>query len=117
MATAKQRLGQFGELAVAKNCSCPKCKRPRTLRRLPANFKCADVICDFCGYLAQVKSITVKDVNQVPDMVIGAAWAPQESRMQAGIFFPLFLVLVSGAQSAIYYLSADLQVPQMCHSR
>ena len=113
MATDKQRLGQFGELSVAKSCTCPKCKRSRTLKRLPANFKCADIICDFCGYLAQVKSMTVRDVDQVPGTVIGAAWAPQESRMQAGIFFPLFLVLVSGAQNAISYLSADLQVPQM----
>jgi hypothetical protein len=29
--------------------------------------------------------------------------------MDAGIYFPLFLVLKNGRQSAIYYLSADLQ--------
>jgi hypothetical protein len=22
---------------------------------LPVNFRCADIICDFCGYLAQVR--------------------------------------------------------------
>lgn len=57
--------------------------------------------------------MTVKDVNKVPEMILGAAWAPQEARMHAGIFFPLFLVLLSDSHTAIYYLSADLQIPQM----
>ncbi len=35
------------------------------------------------------------------------------SRMNAGIYFPLFLVLVCGRKSAIYYLSADVQKPEM----
>jgi type II restriction enzyme len=60
MPTKRQILGRFGEMCVAKDCRCPKCKRNRTLKRLPNNFKCADVICDFCGYLAQVKAVTVK---------------------------------------------------------
>ena len=55
MTTAKQKLGDFGEDFIRKNFDCPKCKRKKTLKRLPPNFKCADIICDFCGYLAQVK--------------------------------------------------------------
>jgi hypothetical protein len=59
MATDRQALGTFGEERVTRDCSCPKCKRSKTVVRLPQNFKCADVICDFCGYLAQVKSFLV----------------------------------------------------------
>ena len=73
MATAKQELGTFGEEQVVRDCSCPRCKRLRTLVRLPSNFKCADVICDFCGYLGQVKSVTTKDINKLPKTILGAA--------------------------------------------
>lgn len=100
-----------------QSCGCPKCKRPRTLRALPPNFRCADVICDFCGYLAQVKAATVDDVNHPPARVLGAAWGPQRDRMEAGIYFPLFLVLVNGRRRAIYYLSADLQSAQLYEPR
>jgi hypothetical protein len=107
--TAKQNLGILGEILVVKTCICPKCKRNRTLKRLPPNFKCADIICDFCGYLGQVKAATVKNVNKVPDVVLGAAWKPQNERMDAGIYFSLFLVLVSGTKRAIYYIPSDFQ--------
>ena len=73
MATTKQKLGEFGERLVTKTCSCPKCKKPKTLRRLPNNFKCADVICDFCGYLAQVKSKSTKDIESLPAQILGAS--------------------------------------------
>ena len=46
MTTDRQRLGEFGERLVCKRSNCPRCKRPTTLRRLPTNFKCADIICD-----------------------------------------------------------------------
>ena len=90
-----------------------------TTVRLPANFKCADVICDFCGYLAQVKAATVASPEKVPRQVMGAAWQPQFERMQAGIYFPLFLVLTTKQKTAyaIYYLSADLQRPEMFKTR
>ena len=95
MATAKQELGDFGEKAVAANVKCPGCKRTdRTIRLLPTNFKCADLVCDFCGYLAQVKSMTVKNPEVIPKRVLGAAWKPQLERMEASIYFPLYLVLV-----------------------
>ena len=119
MATVRQALGAFGEERVVKECGCARCKRLGTLVRLPPNFKCADVICDFCGYLAQVKATTKEDVNTLPRQVMGAAWGPQRERMDAGIYFPLFLVLATPdkARHAIYYLSADLQRPEMFKAR
>jgi type II restriction enzyme len=111
MATAKQDLGALGEQLVVKHCACPKCKQRRTFKQLPPNFKCADVVCDFCGYLAQVKASTSKDGMTPPKNLLGAAWGPQKERMEAGIYLPLFLVLVTPAQDrfSIHYLSADLQ--------
>lgn len=82
--------------------------------RLPRNFKCADVICDFCGFLGQLKASSVRDVADIPNRILGAAWEPQRERMEASIYFPLFLVLVSENRSySIFYLSADLQTPAM----
>jgi Dam-replacing family len=117
MSTARQVLGRFGETIVARECACPKCKRPRTFKRLPTNFKCADLICDFCGYLAQVKAATVRNHEIMPATVLGAAWGPQKERMASAIYFPLFLVLVAGRKHAIYYLPADLQNPGMFKPR
>lgn len=109
MATGKQLLGSWGEAHVVKTCACPRCKRVKTLKRLPVNFKCADLVCDFCGFLAQVKTATVADVACPPRTVLGAAWKPQQERMAAAIYFPLFLVLKSGRDVAIYYLPTDFQ--------
>lgn len=118
VATTLQILGERGERSVVDRCDCPRCKRVRSLRRLPPNFRCADVICDFCGYLAQVKACSVSDVSKPPKEVPGAAWGVQEARMQAGIFFPLFIVLISPrGRQAIYYLSADLQPKCMFRPR
>lgn len=104
---------------MTQECACPKCKRSRSLVRLPNNFKCADVICDFCGYLAQVKASTAASLAKIPATVLGAAWGPQQQRMVAAIYFPLFLVLADKAMTkhAIYYLSADLQTPAMFRPR
>jgi hypothetical protein len=87
------------------------------LKRLPNNFKCADVICDFCGYLGQVKAVTVNNIEEIPATILGAAWGPQKERMAAAIYFPLFLVLVSGRRHSIFYLSADLQALDMFKPR
>lgn len=81
------------------------------------NFKCADVICDFCGFLAQVKTATCPDIKCAPKRVPGAAWSVQRDRMRAGIYFAPSLVLVNGREEAIYYLSADLQSPAMFRRR
>jgi len=116
--TSRQLLGDYGEGVVVR-LSCPKCKHERTLRRLPINFRCADVICDFCGYLAQVKATERADVDTLPRSLMGSAWAPQRERMDAGIYFPLFIVVVNHDRSAhaVYYLPADLQYPQMFQER
>ncbi|MEA3044365.1 MAG: type restriction enzyme [Sphingomonadales bacterium] len=115
MATAKQDLGALGEQLVVQNCACPCCKRSRTLKTLPPNFKCADVICDFCGYLGQVKASTSADGITPPPKLPGAAWGPQQERMASGIYFPLFLVLVAEklGRFSIHYLSADLQTAEL----
>jgi hypothetical protein len=60
---------------------------------LPPNFQCADVICKFCGFLAQVKAFTLVDGSEeLPLRVMGAAWRPQQEQMIAGIFHGLYLV-------------------------
>ena len=119
MATDKQKLGDWGEKLVSQKCACPKCKREKTTRLLPPNFRCADLICDFCGYLAQVKTSNVKNVDELPSTILGAAWGPQKERMESGIYFPLFVVLTTAdkKQSAIYFLPADLQTKEMFVAR
>ena len=113
MKTNKQLLGDFGENLIIKKFNCPKCKRIKSLKKLPQNFKCADIICDFCGYLAQVKTKTVSDIEKFPSKVLGAAWGPQKERMDAGIYFPLFVVLKNGRNHSVFYLSSDLQTEEM----
>jgi Dam-replacing family len=110
-----QELGGFGKLKVTKDCVCPKCKRASTLKKLSVNFKCADIICDFCGFLGQVKAARVASIEIIPKTIPGAAWKPQQERMEAAIYFPLFLVLCSqkSRKYAIYYLAADLQKPEI----
>ncbi|MGK9053114.1 DpnI domain-containing protein [Neorhizobium petrolearium] len=118
MVTVRQALGTFGEQRVVQDCQCPRCKQSKTLVRLPPNFKCADVICDFCGYLAQVKASSTKRIDRVPKTILGAAWGPQSARMAAAIYFPLYIVLVDPVQQySIYYLSADLQTADMFKPR
>lgn len=118
MATTRQTLGDRGEKLVVQTQSCPRCKHPRgTLKQLRQNFKCADVICDFCGFLAQVKTTTVKTDDLVlPKAILGAAWGPQKERMDSGIFISLYLVAVNAndpKKVAVYFLPAELQVPAM----
>ena len=116
MSTEKQKLGDRGEQLIRKNFNCFICKRTKTLKPLIANFKCADLICDFCGYLAQVKTNNVDNVDIFPKQILGAAWAPQKERMDAGIYFPIFFVLISKKNRnkfSISYLPADLQNERM----
>ena len=118
MPTSKQLLGAKAETIVTKRCGCARCKRTGTLRRLPTNFKRADVICDFCGYLAQVKAVSVRTLDRCPPKILGAAWGVQKARMASGIYFPLFVVLVNPkGKAAVYYLSADLQEPAIFRPR
>jgi type II restriction enzyme len=50
---------------------------------------------------------------------MGSARGPQKERMDAGIYFPLFIVVANPDRSAhaIYYLPADLQQPKMLQQR
>ena len=76
------------------------------------------MICDFCGFLAQVKATTVRDVDVLPDAVLGAAWGPQLERLDAEIYYALFVVLVDKKQAyRIYYLAADKQPKEMFKPR
>ena len=113
MSTDKQKLGEWGEVQVCKRCTCPKCKKRKTLKRLITNFKCVDIICDFCGFLGQVKAKNVNDVDKIPRTISGAAWGPQKERMDAGIYFPLFVVLKYEKKHSVFYLSSDLQSEEM----
>ena len=107
--TRYQETENKGEQAVKKYCNCPACKKGK-LKILPPNFKCADVICDFCGFLAQVKARNVKRRGQKIKKLLGAAWKPQKERMEAGIIFPLFVVdIIKGLPIAIHYLDKESQ--------
>ena len=64
-----------------------------------------------------MKASTVRDHDVLPQAVLGAAWGPQQERMEAAIYFPLFLVLVARKKYSIFYLSADLQTPEMFRAR
>jgi type II restriction enzyme len=109
MSTAKQKLGVYGENLVIKNLICQKCKKNKTLKKLPTNFKCADIICDFCGFLAQVKTSNVKNIDILPNTILGAGWKVQKERMNEGIYFSLYLILVNQNNYSIFYLSAEKQ--------
>jgi hypothetical protein len=92
MPTARQDLGKRGEAAVCAHVSCPRCGRARQFRALPPNFECVDVICKFCGFLAQVKATTTSGAEAAPATVLGAAWRPQHERIIGGIFHALYVV-------------------------
>ena len=87
MGTSRQSLGERGEKAVCDHVLCP----PRHLTRLRGNFQCADVICKFCGYLAQVKATKLPPSGELPKRIMGAAWAPQQDQITAGIYHGLFI--------------------------
>jgi Dam-replacing family len=81
---------------VARHAACPRCNKPRHLARLARNFQCADLICKFCGYLAQVKAVTLSG-DDLPDRVLGGAWGPQHEQIIGGIYHGLFIAGFSQA--------------------
>lgn len=109
MATPYQRLGNKGEAVVSKHVPCPRCNRARHLSKLPRNFQCADLICKFCGYLAQVKATTLQG-EDLPEKVLGGAWRPQHEQIIAGIYHGLFIVGFSagGGLMRIDYVPAHI---------
>lgn len=116
MPSDKQKLGEFGEKLVTQQVVCLRCNKKNTLKQLIQNFKCADIICDYCGFIAQVKTKKVQDITRVPKTILGAGWGPFKERLDDDIFFPLFVVLVdknSPQKWSIYYLSTEFQTLEM----
>lgn len=118
--TERQELGRRGEKAVHDRVACPRCGRARHLTPLPMNFQCADLICKFCGFLAQVKSTRLVE-GRLPARIMGAAWGPQRDQIIAGIFHALFIVGFTPAKRLVsidYVPSHVLQsVPQVFEPR
>ncbi len=107
----------MGQRAVCKYCICPKCKKGR-LKQLIGGFKCADVICDFCGFVAQVKAPAVRTASDRVLTILGGAWKVQEEKLNAGIYHPLYIVkIVNGKPVAIDYIAADFLRPEMYVAR
>lgn len=78
---------------MREHVPCPRCNRAKHLSKLPKNFQCADLICKFCGFLAQVKALTLGEgATDLPPTVPGAAWQPQHDQIIAGIYHGLYLV-------------------------
>lgn len=58
------------------------------------------------------------DINKSPQKVLGAAWSVQKERMDAGIYFSVFFVQIDPQETfSIFYLSADLQTPDIFKAR
>ena len=118
MATQKQKNGEFGEVYVKKHVYCPKCKsKKHTFVQLPSGFPCADLICNFCGYLAQVKTCYSSNTDQCPRMLPGAGWEPLAKRMTKNIFYPIYVVVRNRRDPmkdvSIFYIPAELQTSKM----
>ena len=88
---------------------------------LPTNFQCADLICKFCGFLAQVKATTTVQRDRLPGRILGGAWRPQHEQIVAGIFQPLFIAgfSSSGRLESIHYIPAHVlqSAPQVFQPR
>jgi hypothetical protein len=97
VATKKQQLGARGEKAVREHVPCPHCARIRHLTPLQTNFPCADLICKFCGFLAQVKTYNLKASDALPGRIPGAGWRVQHEQIMAGIYHGLYLVGIRDA--------------------
>lgn len=114
MATRLQNIGDKGEKFIIKKMSCLKCKREGTLKQLPTNFKCVDLICDFCGHTSQVKTFT-NDKPGLPKLIQGAAWKPQKERMDAGVYHSIWVVRADKNCKCCeaWLISSEVQDPNM----
>ncbi len=120
---SQKEIGDFAERLVCAELTCPKCKRKK-LRPLPPHFECVDIICSFCGYVAQVKAHAVKSwETESVSRLRGATWRTQKERLEAGIYHPLMVVLYVREKPnrrraiKILYLPVDFQVPMMFQPR
>ena len=115
MPSRNQLIGDKGEKFVIRKMNCLKCKRTGTLKLLPRNFKCADIICDFCGHTSQVKTFR-KDGEGLPNQILGAAWGPLEQRINAGIYHALWIVRMNQRNEKcceIWLVTSEAQSPEM----
>ena len=55
-----------------------------------------------------MKGVSQKNLKIV-DSFVTSVVKPQEERMNAGIYFPLYLVLVCKKEYSVFYLASDLQ--------
>ena len=96
--------GRIGEEAVVRFVKCPRCNEKKLTRLVERGFPCVDVICKFCGFLAQVKS-TIGEVGERPTRALGANWEPQKKQILADIFHALYVVSVeNGKANRIWYV-------------
>ena len=115
MPSEKQYIGGIGEKFVAKMMTCPKCKKSGSLKLLPTNFECADLICNFCGHTSQVKTFR-SDKEGLPNQILGAAWNPLEERITAGIYHALWIVRMNKRDKKcleIWLITSEAQRPEM----
>jgi type II restriction enzyme len=69
----------------------------------------ADIICKFCGFLAQVKA-TTSSGGKLPKRALGGSWKPQHEQILADIFHSLFVVSMTKdlKVEAIYYVPSHV---------
>ena len=61
-----------------------------------------------------MKTVSSRTIEILPKTILGASWRVQRERMEAGIYFPLFIVQISDSgQYSVFYLSGDMQTPDM----
>ena len=115
MPSKNQRIGKLGEKFVTKMMNCLKCKKQNSLKLLPTNFKCADLICEFCGHTSQVKTFR-NDSEGLPNQIAGAKWNPLNERIQAGIYHALWIVRMNQTNNRcceIWLVTSEAQDPKM----
>jgi type II restriction enzyme len=115
MATARQRLGDFGEEIVVARIACKYCDSKTPLIRLPKNFKCVDLKCSECAHFYQVKARTTAYVEKMPERILGAAWSAQLDFINSGSRASLIVVNATKDRRkvAIFWLAARYHTDAM----
>jgi type II restriction enzyme len=104
----RSQTGRLGEEAVVRHVACPQCGKRKLTRLVEPGFPCVDIICKFCGFLAQVKSTTAT-LSDRPTRALGANWAPQKEQILRDIFHALYVVsIVEGEAERIWYIPAHM---------
>ena len=88
--TQKQKIGDAGEIEIAKHVPCPNCGKK--LERLPKNYPLYDMQCNGCYFRAQVKT----SESSPKSTVRGAGWGIINKVMKAGFLAPPLIVYFKG---------------------